>query len=140
MTTLFQILTFAAGCGLIALSFWLRARSAQSRHWPRVEGHVIESRIDDAHLEFLKPVLRYRYVVAGQPYVGFRVSYAGYGISKDAMARLIAPYPVGSAVQVSYDPARPARSVLDTSARPDWGYWFVAGLCFLGLGAWLLQA
>jgi hypothetical protein len=65
------------------------ARSAQSRQWPSVEGTVLESRVDDAHLEFMKPMLRYRYAVDGRSYMGFRVAFSGYGISRQAMASLI---------------------------------------------------
>jgi hypothetical protein len=132
-------LCFAAGCALLLLSLRLRLRARQARHWPRVAGLVVESRIDDAHLEFLKPVLRYRYAVNGVDYTGFRVAYSGYGISKVAMQKLIAPYALGSTVQVSYDPAKPSRAVLDTSARSDWGYWFAAGLCCIALGLYLLR-
>jgi len=50
---------------------------------------VLESRVDDAHLEFMKPMLRYRYAVDGRSYMGFRVAFSGYGISRQAMASLI---------------------------------------------------
>jgi hypothetical protein len=37
----------------------------------------------------MKPMLRYRYAVDGRSYMGFRVAFSGYGISRQAMASLI---------------------------------------------------
>lgn len=140
MGLLFTLTAAMAGTGLIALALWLRARAAQSRQWPSVEGTVLEARVDDAHLEFMKPVLRYQYTVDGRRYVGFRVAFSGYGVSRRAMADLIRPYAVGQAVRVYYDPARPASAVLDNCSRSDWVYWLLFGLGFCALAAYLAAA
>ena len=137
MGSMFSFVAALAGIGLIGLALWLRARAAQSRRWPSVEGTVLESRVDDAHLEFMKPVLRYRYVVDGRSHVGFRVAFSGYGVSRRAMADLIRPYAVGQAVRVFYDPAHPASAVLDPHGRSDWVYWLLFGLGFCALAVWL---
>ena len=137
MGFLFTLAAALAGTGLIAVALWLRARAAQSRQWPSVEGTVLESRVDDAHLEFMKPVLRYRYAVEGRSHVGFRVAFSGYGVSRRAMADLVRPYAVGQAVRVFYDPARPASAVLDPRGRSDWVYWLLFGLGFCALAVWL---
>ena len=128
------------GVALLALALWLRRRAAQCAHWPSVDGMVLELRVDDAHLEFMKPVLRYRYVVNGRSHVGFRVAFSGYGVSRRAMADLIRPYAVGQAVRVYYDPARPASAVLDNRGRSDWVYWLLFGLGFCALAAYLAAA
>lgn len=133
----FAALSLLTGIALLGLAGWLALRSRQCRHWPSVTGVVIESRVDDAHLEMTKPVLRYRYQVGGQSHVGFRVAFAGYGISRRAMVRLIQPYPQGSTVTVYYNPRDPASAVLDNTARADAGYWFAFGLGFLALAAYL---
>lgn len=137
MSSLFTVAAALAGAALIALSLWLRARSSQCRQWPSVEGTVLESRVDDAHLEFMKPVLRYRYAVDGRSYVGFRVAFSGYGISRPAMARLIQPYTAGQPVRVFYDPGNPASAVLDNRGHSDWGYWLLFGLGFCALAFYL---
>jgi hypothetical protein len=102
-----------------------------------VTGHVIESRVDDTHLDMMKPVLRYRYEVGPQSYIGFRVSFSGYGASRSAMEKLIKPYSQGSAVTVYYDPQNPSSAVLNNAQTSDWLYWLVFGLGFLVLAAYL---
>lgn len=82
-----------------------------------------------------KPVLRYRYEVEGKTYIGFRASFSGYGVSRAAMEQLIKPYPRDGSVEVYYDPKSPGTSVLNNAAPSDWLYWFV-----FGLGFWLLAA
>ena len=139
MKMAFIVLAILAGIALVAFGLRMRSLQRAAAGWPRVPGRVIESRVDDADLEYLKPVLRYEYEVSGTRHVGFRVSFSGYGVSKAAMQQSITPYPVGHAVQVSYDPAKPSRAVLDNTASSDWLYWFACGLGFLGLGLWLLQ-
>ena len=137
MLGLFTAISLLSGIALIALALWLRSRARRCVHWPSVEGVVLESRVDDAHLEMMKPVLRYRYEVNGQSHVGFRVSFSGYGINRDSMQRLIDPYPMGRLVRVHYDPDDPGCAVLDTTAASDWKYWLASGVAFLGL-AWFL--
>lgn len=130
---IFGAISLVAGAALVALSLWLRSRSRQCLHWPSVSGQVIESRVDDAHLEMTKPVLRYRYQVGGRSYVGFRVAFSGYGISRSAMDQLIQPYPQGSTVKVYFDPRHPSSAVLDNTAKSDWLYWSLFGVGFLCL-------
>lgn len=137
MQSLFALAALLSGLALLALALWMRRRAAQCAHWPSVEGTVLESRVDDAHLEFMKPVLRYQYTVDGRRYVGFRVAFSGYGISRPSMAALIRPYPAGRTVRVFYDPRRPASAVLDNRARSDWVYWLLFGLGFCALATYL---
>jgi hypothetical protein len=85
----------------------------------------------------MKPVLRYRYEVGPQSYIGFRVSFSGYGVSRSAMEQLIKPYPQGGAVTVYYNPQDPSSAVLDTTQPSDWWYWLVFGVGFLLLAAYL---
>lgn len=134
---MFAAAALTAGATLVGLSLWLRTRSRQCRHWPTVSGQILESHVDDSQLETTKPVVRYRYQVAGKAYVGFRVAYSGYGSSRRAMDDLIRPYPVGSHVAVHYNPRNPAVAVLDVAARSDWAYWLVFGMAFLLVGAYL---
>lgn len=91
--------------------------------------------MQDTPIDMMRPVLRYRYEVAGVVFIGFRVAFSGYGVSRAAMAQLIKPYPEGSTVTVFYDPADPASSVLSNVAKSDWLYWLM-----FGVGFWLLAA
>ncbi len=125
--------------GLIALAIWLRTKSNQCRSWPAVDGVVLESRVDDTNLETMKPVLRYEYVVGGRKFVGFRVSYSGYGVSRSSMEALLAPYKAGQTVRVHYDPDNPVHAVLNARGESDWLYWFAAGLMFFLLYVYLVR-
>ncbi|KAF0653572.1 hypothetical protein L107_08268 [Cyanobium sp. Copco_Reservoir_LC18] len=133
----FAAFSLLAGAALVWLSLWLKLRSHQCLRWPSVMGRVTESRVDDASLETTKPVLRYRYDVNGQTYVGFRASFSGYGVSRAAMEAVIKPYPQGSRVRVYYNPRHPASAVLDNTAPSDWPYWLSFGVGFLVLAAYL---
>jgi len=137
MLVVFAALSLLTGVALLVLALWLRSRSQQCRNWPSVTGHVIESRVDDSHLDMMKPVLRYRYEVGRQSYMGFRVSFSGYGVSRSAMENLIRPYAQGSAVTVHYDPQDPSSAVLDNTQTSDWRYWLVFGVGFLLLSIYL---
>lgn len=84
------------------------------------------------------PVLRYRYEVRGQTYVGFRAAFSGYGVSRAAMQAVIQPYAVGSSVTVYYDPRRPASAVLNNALPSDRLYSLLFGCGFLLLAAYLI--
>ncbi len=133
----FAAFSLLAGAALVGLSLWLKLRSQQCLQWPSVTGRVTESRVDDAHLETTKPILRYHYEVGGTTYVGFRASFSGYGVSRTAMEAVVKPYPQGSRVRVYYNPRNPASAVLDNTAPSDWLYWFMFGVGFLVLAAYL---
>ena len=138
MLTLFTAISLLTGAALVISSLWMRTRARQSLTWPSVAGHVIEAWVDDARLEMTKPVLRYRYEVAGRTYVGFRVAYSGYGTSRAGMDELIRPYAEGSTVKVYYNPKDPSSAVLDNTAPSDWLYWLAFGIGFLSLAAYLV--
>ena len=133
----FAAISLLTGAALVGLSIWLRIRSHQAHEWPTVKGHVIECRVDDTNLEMMKPVLRYCYEVDGQRFVGFRVSFSGYGVSKGAIKQLIKPYPLNAVVKVYYNPRDPSSAVLNNSAKSDWLYWLLFGVSFLSLAAYL---
>jgi len=125
------------GLAFIAIGLWARHMALRSGNWPHVEGVVVDSRVDDSNLEMSAPKVRYRYVVDGKVWMGWRVSYSGYGTSRRAMQARIADYPTGQTVKVFYDPADPARSVLSNRPSADWLFWVAAG-CIALAGAGLL--
>jgi Protein of unknown function (DUF3592) len=134
---LFAAIALFTGAALVGLSLWLRSRSKQCLHWPSVIGQVTESRVDDTHVDMTKPVLRYRYEVGGQAYVGFRASFSGHGVSRAAMDQLLRPFPQGSTVKVYYNPQDPASAVLNNTTPSHWQYWLLFGVGFLALAAYL---
>lgn len=136
---MFATAAFIGGTIFVCVALWLRSRSRACRHWPSVPGQVLESRVDDAHLEMVKPVLRYRYEVAGTAYVGFRIAFSGYGTSRRALDDLIKPYPVGRSVRVYYDPQDPASAVLNNTSHSDWVFWLLVGVATWLVGVYLVQ-
>ncbi len=59
-----------------------------------------------------KPVIHYRYTVAGTDYTSSRIKYTGAAGGKSASTAMVTAHPVGATVTAYYDPREPSRSVL----------------------------
>lgn len=131
------ILGLLFGLAFVAIGWRARQLGLRCGRWPHTHGQVIESRVDESNLETTAPKVRYRYAVDHQEFVGWRVSYSGYGVSRQKMQAYIASYSPGQAVEVYYDPSLPQRSVLDNRPSRDWLLWVIVGV-LLGMGSvWL---
>lgn len=86
----------------IATSVLTITHSVGSVGWPHVAGAITESEANDDGGGWIT----YRYTVDDRTYSGHRVSY---WINSSVASR----YPVGSAVDVYYDPKAPAEAVLE---------------------------
>lgn len=107
----------AIACGLILAGRLTIRRGADSKAWPSVDGVVLDSAIAadrDGGRQRFRPVVRYRYEVAGQRYEGSRIRWAAKeGFRKYTRARrMLDRYRSGSAIKVHYDPSRPGMAVL----------------------------
>ena len=110
----------AIACGLILAGRLTLRRGAETKAWPAVEGVVLDSAIAadrDGGRQRFRPVVRYRYEVAGQRYEGSRIQSAvKQGFRKYTRARRVLDrYRAGSAIKVHYNPSRPGMAVL----QPD---------------------
>lgn len=92
--------------------------------WPRVAGVVRASGVERTEATGTKrrgslwATVRYEYVVDGQTYEGDRVAYGDYGsILRSHAEDIVARYPVGAAVTVSYMPNSPEESLLEPGIR-----------------------
>jgi hypothetical protein len=111
--------------------------------FPTTPGTVIESRIvenvNDRDSTSHKPLIRYRYSVARNEYVGdtTRVMATTLGGERDAR-RQVARYPVGARVAVYYDPDRPSESVLEPGPSFFHGFLalFLTPFNIVMLGSW----
>jgi hypothetical protein len=107
----------AIACGLILAGRLTLRRGTETKAWPAVEGVVLDSAIAadrDEGLQRFRPVVRYRYEVAGQRYEGSRIQWAAReGFRKYTRARrMLDRYRAGTAIKVHYDPSRPGMAVL----------------------------
>ena len=97
-----------------------------SRHWPTTRGTVRAKGSHQgsaAHGDSLGFV-KYVYSVGGAEYVSARYDFAGRNVGDGAVAALLR-HAVGDQVVVRYDPANPARAVLEPGPTPA-NYWRLA--------------
>lgn len=129
--------------GFVGFGFWMLWIARRSRSWPTVPGTMLHSGTEyvqdpDRLSSHWRPSVHYEYIVQGVRYVGtdLHADEDLMLLSRDAVRDIVASYPVGSTVNVYYDPHRPGRSVL----RPGGGCLaFLAILLGVSmLSAWIL--
>jgi hypothetical protein len=115
-------LPFAFG-GLLFTAFgiWQLYEGAKTDKWVGTSGTITETKIiestsrdSDGHSSSSFEVkLRYEFIVDGETYEGHRIQFGGLSHNSRADARAQEQaYPVGQAVEVFHDPAKPANAVL----------------------------
>ncbi|MEA2937374.1 MAG: hypothetical protein QOC56_878 [Alphaproteobacteria bacterium] len=117
---------FIAILGSLAGYYYYTGHRAQRRAeasatWPTTQGKVIaagvERRVHAKGGTTYEPRLRYEYTVAGARHECNVIQFGALAQATQAMAEtMIAPYPLGAAAIVHYDPASPDSATLDTSA------------------------
>jgi hypothetical protein len=116
----------------------MRAQAAASVAWPTTEGQITVSRVERTNRAGkgkanYTAVITYQYSLDGKTFEGDRVWFGdGYLASHElasAFRAAVHRYPVGKAVNVHYDPAEPAESVLEPGPT-----WSGSALYFVGLG------
>lgn len=112
---------FAAMLAVFSVLVFMKARAV--RRWAPVAATVIESETvwGRGHKggRTLIPRITYQYGVGGRVYQGKRIAFYKHRTGLGAQ-ELVARHPVGSLVQVRYDPARPEEAVLDPSFPARW--------------------
>ncbi|MDB5602932.1 MAG: hypothetical protein JWN71_4976 [Xanthobacteraceae bacterium] len=125
-----QVLSMAMAFVGAAWSFenWRGRRLKQdSAFWPTTKGEIVWSDIvvetgrDETGRTATRygAAIRYRYLLGGTRFESTRITWRdGQKTTRAAAQRkLLARYPVGRAVNVHYDPRRPAMAVLETENR-----------------------
>jgi len=126
-------------------------RGPRSAAWPSVQGRIEQSEVRETAGEQRLPHLRYRYQVDGQDHEGRHVDWAVRRMPREAAEALVARYPVGAAVEVFYDPAKPAIAVLEPGSDHNQrlaailggiaaGAFLLLGLAMIGFGVFSLFA
>ncbi len=115
---------FGAGFALLAVALFLVwffrhavRRAAESRHWPVVEGSVINTSlrvIQDSDKHRFRPLVEYAYRVGTKDYRCSRIQWGGLVDlpSRSAAAKVVGHYQTGKPVKVYYNPHQPAVAVL----------------------------
>lgn len=131
------VLTAGTVTALAALGAWNavaeKRRSADSHQWRSVQGWVLTSRVafDGTDAEMARAAITYEYELGDETFEGFVVNFGSESFVLPAQAQaLVRRHPVGSAVQVWYDPDNPADSVLYRRRR-TMKLWLVTGLLAL---------
>jgi len=108
--------------GLVALLLWITPKIDKfnaSKEWPNANGEVISAVIRGGHLgsdnEFL-PIVTYQYTVNEKIFSSQRLTFndQNHTSLRSEAKRRLKQYPIGSKVQVFYDPEDPAEAVLQT--------------------------
>lgn len=119
-------------------------KQQQAASFPRAEGQVLSSKLELDHVggdSTYCANIRYRYVVAKQPFLADRLRY-GYRGGEAHLQRTVAAHPVGSSVTVYYNPREPAEALLDPglSSADFFFLLFVAPFNVVTLGSWAALA
>jgi hypothetical protein len=119
-----------------------KAKAAES--WPTCAGKVLscevveeESRDREGHTStWYNPVVRYAYTAGGRELESQRLRFGNYrSASRKKAEAALAPYPVGAAPMVRYNPDKPDECVLETrKPGPIYLVMSLFGLLFIGFG------
>jgi hypothetical protein len=109
---------------ILILNLARTARKAgASKRWPVSSGRVLSSHVksrrtrnsNGTHSTVHEPSIVYEYDAAGQHFESSQISFnlvASTSFSSWA-ERVVAKYPIGSPVQVYYDPVKPSEAILE---------------------------
>ena len=144
MTVVMQIL-LGLGCVTTIGAMFLCRQAHRSRAWPTVPGQVTHAKVSRraprrGEFAWMAPWswhVSFRYHVDGQEYHGTKV-YLGVDVPLAVARKIVAKFPVGSAVNVYYNPARHGRAVLISGMNKYTWLAFLPGPFFwiLAVGFW----
>lgn len=136
------VATFIAGFVFIgmAISQYLKAKKAETT-WPTAGGVVLESMVKSARQnrssstssERYWAKVSYQYQVNGQSYTCDQLNFGNATLSENKAKAKVDLYPRGANVTVHYDPANPAKAVLETKAS-GFTPMLLAGIMLIVLG------
>jgi hypothetical protein len=99
------------GAGIATVAF---VRGRRSTGWPRTSGVIVESRLrSDVDYGTPTPEVSYEYEVDGITHTGTVISYKIERLTKKCAIETAEIYHEGKIVDVYFDPAKPAVSVLE---------------------------
>ena len=134
-------IALVGGCFLLGSIVFLPSllaipRGSASRRWPKVNGTIVESRVEeqvnaDGQFVFF-PQVRYRYTIQGNAYEATTITFPTRPLVSSRRAdAVVAKYPVNSSVLVAYLPEKSTISVLEPGLTASAFVGFSFGLSFL---------
>jgi hypothetical protein len=115
------------GALLLILGLYSSIMDTSASSWPVTEGTITSSQVESwgsgAHdpIDY-RPAITYQYQVGGKTYNGSQISsgatfYGGVNVDEYEQANaIVSNYPVGSIVEVHYNPNNPNNAVLETQS------------------------
>ncbi len=117
---IFSSLMIMAGAGMIYIHENEIENDLVEKSWPKTEGIIIGSEV--AGKRAFHPEITCEYAVDGKRYeLKTDLGTPGFGTKRsrqDTAERILAEYPIGKAVMVTYDPAQPSQAFLRVG--PSW--------------------
>jgi hypothetical protein len=128
------------GSVFLALLFTGTWQGKASLQWPTVEGEIVESFVSEEYDEgrCYRPKIRYRYQVNDQEYTSELTTFKAYWLVRKTAEKMVDRYPVGSRVQVHYNPRRPKQAVLEPGASLPPAVALIVVIAMLAFGICLL--
>jgi len=135
---------------LLLVASALREAMAMKR-WPVAKGRILSSKVEEyraiagagnfgstrTRMTLYRPVIAYEYETGGQHFRGDRIAQSP-GMNRgipDFAEQTVRHYPVGSAVDVRFNPRRPGESVLEPRVPGGWIAVLVIAVALLALAA-----
>lgn len=116
-----------------------RSNAYIAKHYQQTTGHITHSAVRSGYRGRTYTVdIAYEYSVGERTYLGSRISaFAASSSNKTVWERLADRYPVGSTVEVHYDPTDPQQSVLNPIS-PYPPLFMITGIVLIHLAAMLI--
>lgn len=112
----------------LAIAAWTIRAAKARRGWPSVRGAVTggsirqkTSGVGEEETVAFVPVVEFQYEIGSKTYAASGPGFieTGYG-SRGRAEKVLARYPSGAAVEVHYNPAKPAEAFLESSNTLAW--------------------
>ena len=139
--SLIGLVLFAAAIIVFFIRRHSAALQAASVNWPTVEGKVTDAKIHafrdkEKHMNYMGRVW-FGYQVNGTNYSSEKISWGGrpYSPVTTGAQQVLDRYPIGSPVQVYYNPQKPKQSVLEPHEKGGLSTltWIMVACVILGL-------
>jgi uncharacterized protein YjeT (DUF2065 family) len=135
------LIMIAGGMGFYYLGGAFRKEAQSSLDWPKTDGTVTSSKVvhtvtAGAHgnSNHYQPVVEYSYSTGGKEYSGNNIVIGPTGKLPWLAKREVDQYPVGSSLQVYYNPQDHSEAVLNPGVTKSINGTIAAGLILVGIG------